>query len=174
MHANPDAEKAVWAAVVDNNRLLDELAVTPGEFAVPMWRSVYAAALELRANGKLVDPIAVDDKLSSHVTPADLTKPLVDGTAVGEQNAHSSAAIIREHALTRRVLDALTDAVDDGRHRGYRGTELLDKALQRLTALDRGTDTDALAMVTVVRQRLGEREQGAVQQERRHHPRRAD
>ena len=136
-----DLEKSLIGAVIVRPELLVELPwLETGHFAHLPCRTAWEAIRNLEAKSRPIDTITIeaelerDGRLESIGGIAELGL-WVAGFA-SAQNAHEYAREIREHALHRRVLLAMSDMVTRGRARKAYGTDLLGEMLGSLTALD--------------------------------------
>lgn len=110
-----DAEVAIISALLRNaRRVLELVAIEPREFYVPAHVGIATAVLDLVAAGKPVDEVTVLDQLGAagpSVGGLSGLLELGEGFITAENVAHY-AAIVRDHALKRRVCIAASEVLE--------------------------------------------------------------
>lgn len=113
------AEEALLGAVLLNREAVAvalDAGVGPGDFYVPSHGHVFEAVADLWSRGEPVDPVTVADVLERRevAEQAGGVKRLValQANTPGIGNAGRYAAIVAEHALLRRLMDAAAEIAD--------------------------------------------------------------
>lgn len=115
------AERAILGALLRNaRRVLELVEVNPREFYVPANLRIGLAIMDLIAANKPVDEVTVGDALGEHLASVGGFAELVDlatGYLTAENVGHY-VAIVRDHALKRRVCTAVGEVmrVADNEH----------------------------------------------------------
>jgi replicative DNA helicase len=150
-----EAEKAVIGALLRSaRRVLELVLVEPRSFFAPAHQAIATAALDLVAQGKPVDELTVGDQLGSQLAPVGgyaYLAELASGHLTAENVAHY-VAIVRDHALKRRVclaasevLQVASNAHDSGEDAhaellrqasSVEGPEQADRAVTLLDVMD--------------------------------------
>ena len=129
------AEQAVVGCILTEGTTIDTIADTlrPEHFYDDRCRAVYRVCLDLHAKGQGIDVVTVYDCLLSagmkHVADAEFISSLADAVP-STANIEDHAAIIRDKARLRRVLDLCkTTAIQIG-DRGGAGIKDVNDYLQ--------------------------------------------
>lgn len=142
-----EAEKAVIGALLRNaRRVLELVSIEPRDFYAPSAVAISQACLELVADGRPVDQLTVADQLGAklpavggHSGLADMA----DGFLTAENVAHY-VAIIRDHALKRRVCCAVGEVMrvaNDEHDSGEDAHAELLRQASGIEGVERGADT---------------------------------
>jgi replicative DNA helicase len=116
-----EAERAILGALLRNaRRVLELVEINPREFYVPANLRIGLAIMDLVAANKPVDEVTVGDALGEQLASVGGFAELVDlatGYLTAENVAHY-VAIVRDHALKRRVCSAVGEVmrVADNEH----------------------------------------------------------
>lgn len=157
---SPEAEKSVIGAVfLRGDWAFDRANLSADEFYTPAHRETWAALERLVAAKKPVDAVSVFDELERagrliSVGGIDQVSEYVWSVPTAD-NVEFYAAIVREKALTRRVVDGLGGVIGRA-EMGEDGEDLLARAFEVVSALGSRKTGDAVSMRDAVKRRLGE------------------
>lgn len=143
-----DAEKAVLGAMMLNSGVIDEVIATvePGHFYHPHHETIFRTICDLygRSRTPKTDPITVAAELTNtgeiaRVGGASYLHSLVDATPIA---AHPDywAAIIRDRAQLRAVIQATTRAMQRAYLADGEAADILDDAMAELQTAATGTN----------------------------------
>lgn len=153
-----NAEMAVTGALLRNaKRVLELTPIDPEEFYHPTCKLVVTACLELCAASKPVDPITVADHLAEKLTAAGGFSGLsdMDSAYLTAENVAHYVAIIRDHALRRRVVMAACEAINVADNEHDSGEDAYTELLKQANALKGpSTEAEAITLLEVVRTTL--------------------
>lgn len=157
---NLEAEVAIISALMRNaRRVLELVAIEPREFYLPAHVLVAQVVLDLVAAGKPVDELTVADRLGERAASVGGVSGLLElgeGFITAENVAHYTA-IVRDHALKRRVCIAASEVLqvcDDEHDTGEDAhAELLRQAsmVEGPEQNDRAQGVDQLVIEAVTR-----------------------
>lgn len=132
-------EEGVLGSALLNPEILDWLQLDDADFFDPRHRALWQAMGAVRERGLDVDPITVSEELCRQ-GKLEAVGPLLASSAVtvGTASAvESYASELREHRVTRDVLEAAADISELAKRRESAGEELLGAALDRLARIQR-------------------------------------
>jgi replicative DNA helicase len=139
------AEREVIGALLRNaRRVLELVAIEPREFFVFAHQLIAQATLELVAQGKPVDPVLVADHLGDRIASVGGIAELVsigEGYATAENVAHY-VAIVRDHALKRRVAMACGEVMRVANNEHDSGEDALSELLRQASGIERADQGD--------------------------------
>ena len=150
------AEQALIGAMLIDPAVLDTVAVSANEFRHPLAKACWLAASRLREDRKPIDPVTLESALEEALrgpSRAFLIDCIV--TTPTASNADHYADIVRDEALRRRVLIAVSDVLAGAAE--MTGHDLLQRAQDAVTNIDAGSALDGgVSMRESVRQRFDE------------------
>jgi replicative DNA helicase len=150
-----EAEWAIIGACLLDGTAMARVTVGPHDFHGMKTRLVWSVMRELHATHQDLDPIVIADKADRHQTGAVIASEIIDALngVLTAANIEHWDAIVREHALTRSVLDVLGSGASDYRAGKKSGEELLRAVYERLAAIDTGRTGKASTIGEIVRER---------------------
>lgn len=160
-HHNLEAESDLIACVLRHNPILDEvvqLVQSPDDFSAFKNQEIWRAALSLRANGMPISPVTLAECLRNvkrldDVGSAYLSELIDRGGDLSEAKAY--ARIVRRHAVTRAVITAALEIVDEAESEAYPTSELIERAERIMFAVaDRGHQSTVYTNAQVVDEAL--------------------
>ncbi len=146
------SEHALIGAAFLDESVLDVVALRPEHFFGQKERRLWDAMLALHAEGKAIDPIVVAER--AELPESDVSACLMTTATAG--NAEHYAHIVREYAISRAVMGAVSDISTMFRQDKATGSELLGEALKAMTAIDVERSGSALTIGEVVIARFRE------------------
>jgi len=153
-----EAEREVLGAVLLSPDAYDECNLAPDEFANPNHRRAWAAIGALRDRSGIVDPLTVADACGlAEAEQRSAMASMLSGCFVDVITADAAphhAAIVRRHAITRRVLEAASAVIAAYERGECEDLELLDRALVSLGGIARSTTRQEATIAELVRDRL--------------------
>ncbi len=155
--ANVDAEKAVLGSILLKPDVCDDVALVlrPEDFSDESHQLLYRHLLELHDTGKRIDATIVVERLR---TQGDFEKiggaaTLADVVQAVPHAAHAShyAAIVRDKALLRSLIDAGTDILRDAYDAFDEPRQLLARAEEKIfSILERRSSAEAKPIQSVL------------------------
>ena len=147
------AEKALVGFALYQSRRAMDLEVEAHHFSEPRWARAWAAIREMAAEGALVDPVSVADRMEAQGTQAmcDLAEAALQPGVLPE----TYAGIVRDGWVTRQVLQATRD-IYQAHAEGLGGPELLSKALELIAAIQVEQPAQATTIGELVKTRYRE------------------
>lgn len=138
-----EAEQSVLGAILISGRVMQHLALETGlredDFYRDRHRHVYAAMVALFHSGEPVDQLTVLDQLrrsgTLEASGGDVSVDLLAGTVPNVGNVHRYATIVRDLAITRRLLMATYEIQGEIAARRHDGEELVEQAERLVFAL---------------------------------------
>lgn len=175
VYLSEEAERRVIAATMSPGAteamVVERADLEPGDFFGLHRRVIWQTLLTLRREGKLVDDKAgttvVTDAFMAQIQPVRVEWEKCLDQLVGHANVEHYAAIIRKHALSRRVLTVCGDTVERHRMGQEAGDELLSTAsaaLQRLARTSHNGRTRTMTEMLKVRFEELDKQQKALAQ----------
>jgi replicative DNA helicase len=157
------AEQAVLGGMLlSKDAIADVVEVLRGhDFYRPAHETVYEAVLDLYGRGEPADPLTVADELKKRgelgrIGGAPYLHTLVSSVPTAA-NAGFYAAIVREHALLRRLVEAGTRIVQMGYGGDGEADDIVDRAQAEVYSVtDRRTSEDYLPLGDIMEGTLDE------------------
>jgi replicative DNA helicase len=157
------AEQAVLGGMLlSKDAIADVVEVLRGhDFYRPAHETVYEAVLDLYGRGEPADPLTVADELKKRgelgrIGGAPYLHTLVSSVPTAA-NAGFYAAIVREHALLRRLVEAGTRIVQMGYSGDGEADQIVDRAQAEVYSVtDRRTSEDYLPLGDIMEGTLDE------------------
>lgn len=148
---NVQAECCVLGSILLLPDVCDDIALVlrPGDFYDDANRTLFDRMIRMHDAGKKIDATLLVEELKQDGAFAD-----IGGSAYLARIAHSvpSAAhavhyanIVREHALSRLLIDASTETLRDAYDSGRPSVELISQAEQRVFSILEGRSTSSVA-----------------------------
>jgi replicative DNA helicase len=155
--ANVDAERAVLGSILLKPDVCDDVAlvVRPEDFSDEPHQLLFRHLLDLHDSGKRIDTTIVLERLR---TQGDLERvggapAIADALQAVPHAAHAThyAAIVRDKAMLRSLIDAGTDILRDAYHAADDPRELVASAEAKIFAiLERRSSTEAKPIQSVL------------------------
>ncbi|MBM4009845.1 MAG: replicative DNA helicase [Planctomycetes bacterium] len=155
--ANVDAERAVLGSILLKPDVCDDisLVVRPEDFSDESHQLLYRHLLELHDSGKRIDATIVVERLR---TQGDFERiggaaALADVVQAVPHAAHAThyAAIVRDKAILRALIDAGTDILRDAYDAGDEPRQLLARAEEKIfSILERRSSAEAKPIQAVL------------------------
>ncbi|MFM8734272.1 MAG: replicative DNA helicase [Pirellulales bacterium] len=155
--ANLDAERAVLGSILLKPDVCDDIAlvVRPEDFSDESLQVLYRHLLELHDSGKRIDTTIVVERLR---TQGDFERiggaaALADAVQSVPHAAHAThyAAIVRDKAILRSLIDAGTDILRDAYDTGDEPRQLLARAEEKIfSILERRSSAEAKPIQSVL------------------------
>jgi replicative DNA helicase len=123
-----EAEQYVVGCILNAPYRIDDIDLRTTEFGNAGYRDMYKACLMLHANGQIFDPMEV--RRIAKVPESAIT--IACAVATTSETIGRYAAIVRQKAITRRVLNAVRGLESEE----LDGDELLQLAIENLTSID--------------------------------------
>ena len=159
--ANVDAERAVLGSILLKPDVCDDvsLVVRPEDFSDEAHQLLYRNLLELHEGGKRVDVTIVLEKLrgKGDLERVGGARALADVVQAVPHAAHAShyAAIVRDKAVLRSLIDAGTEILRDAYDSSDEPRQLLSRAEERIfSILERRSNADAKPIHSVLEEVL--------------------
>ena len=157
------AEQAVLGGMLlSKDAIADVVEVLRGhDFYRPAHETIYEAVLDLYGRGEPADPLTVADELKKRgelgrIGGAPYLHTLVSSVPTAA-NAGFYAAIVREHALLRRLVEAGTRIVQMGYSGDGEADQIVDRAQAEVYSVtDRRTSEDYLPLGDIMEGTLDE------------------
>lgn len=132
--AELNAETAVAGAILIDATCLDAVAavIRPEDMAEDVPRRIYAAALELKRRGGVIDPVTILDEMGGG--DSEYITRLMELTPTAA-NAGEYAALVAKEARARR-LEQIADDIRDGVFIGADAAEIADRARRELDGVE--------------------------------------
>lgn len=134
-------EQSVAGAILIDSRTVSAVRpiIKAGDFASAPCAAIFRAACRLEDAGKPVDPVAIQTDAAAHgdELPNDFLCNLMEITPTAA-NAEQYAAIVRDEAVRRRVLEAAQQVRDAAEDKTRSTASLVADALGRFQAIDAG------------------------------------
>jgi replicative DNA helicase len=138
-----EGERTVLGAILlDPERMIDVApSVQPADFYDPVHRKIFAAIRQLYDDRKPIDFVTVSEALRGDqqleaIGGSAFLAALANDVPTSAHAAHY-AAIVRDKAMHRQVLDAGTFIADLGRNEKLSAEEALERAEQKLLGISR-------------------------------------
>lgn len=137
---NNEAEQAVLGAMLLNEEAIADCIplVSPDDFYRPVHKAIYEAIIRVydRGQGSQVDPLTVSDAMEGDQNLSGVGGPgyLVTLQTSAPVISHSSryAAIVREHAVRRRMIAAGQELIAGGKENSVAAAEQLSEVGNRI------------------------------------------
>jgi replicative DNA helicase len=143
-----EAEQSVLGALLLDGTALDRIAgLRPEHFARAEHRAIYQAVLDCTEDDGAVDVVTVAERLKRNGAAGDDIVAYLGALAQntpGAINAHRYADLVRERALERRLLAALSDAGDLVRNSVLPAREKLDQVQAKVMAVTEATSREPI------------------------------
>jgi replicative DNA helicase len=138
---NLEAERSVLGSVLLDNDVLHEIVpmLSVSDFYRDVHQTIYQAIRDLYDLGKGIDAITLADELIRRdqfdKIGGDETLTEIVGSVPHAANARYYAAIVRERAISRQLIDSATEIIRDGYSNQYTAQELLESAERKVFAI---------------------------------------
>jgi replicative DNA helicase len=167
-HALLALEASILGAIILRNETLTDLpALESDDFYDLRHRAVFSAMRNLEHAGAPIDVVTVEAEVAKWAGHGDTVDYAFLGSLVLDvpttDNAMAYAKQVREASLSRRVLLALSDVVEQGKRHALSGGELLSAALARLSGIDAEQPDTATSVSVLVQRRLKQLEEIAAE-----------
>ena len=141
---NLDAEQAVLGSVLVDPNCLNSVMITikPDSFYLPEHRAIYSAILSLDAEGSVVDPLLVLERLKQDASYDDASGKeyllQLARNLPSASNVESYCRIVTENYRKRSLILAARDIIESAAGEGDDADTILDKAEQSIYGIRQG------------------------------------
>lgn len=156
---NNDAEQCVLGSILLRGHVLDGVAdLQRADFFNPRHAAIWSACVALEARGEPVDVITLEGELGDRVAAIGGLVYLAELAlkVPTAENVVYYGDLVRKHALTRRILHVLTNALLDAKTGRLEANELLASAESKLATLATGQRSTTRCMREMVKSLLAE------------------